>query len=342
MEDLGSLSIGEVGKELGRRWKDLPKEEKEKFEEKSKDNREKFEVEMGEYKARKKDENTGSEGESLINPQTGSSLLPPASSDHPLQKDNPEPDPISHGHRDPPPSNNPDPIPHEHPDPPPSDILKLENLGFAKQKGFSFHPALKTGEIAGGTRIKVTYFGTGQTEIIDASKWHKYSSCVEEKLCTKKLRKDPAFRNGLNQLKGLLSKLQTSKGEVTSSGITFSANSGERRLRKLNKDNLQHEEEENSRMMKEKIVVNDGSPHKYACRECSWTGKFLHKARGHARTCGTRRRINSKKPKQSKYQCSGEDCNLSFAYLSQLNKHYRYVWFLNESARPRLALARLH
>ena len=124
-----------------------------------------------------------------------------------LQEDNP--DPITHGHLDPPPINNTDSTNHGHPDPPPSDNpqIKVENLGFAKQRGFSFHPTMKTGVIAGGSRIKVTFFGTGQTEIVDASKWHKYSSAMEEKLCTPKVKKDPAFMNGLNQLKGLLSKL---------------------------------------------------------------------------------------------------------------------------------------
>ena len=34
--DLGSIPLGEVGKELGRRWRDLSKEERETFETKSK------------------------------------------------------------------------------------------------------------------------------------------------------------------------------------------------------------------------------------------------------------------------------------------------------------------
>ena len=46
MADLGSLSIGEVGKELGRRWKNLAADEKQKYDDKSKENRERFCKEM--------------------------------------------------------------------------------------------------------------------------------------------------------------------------------------------------------------------------------------------------------------------------------------------------------
>ena len=46
LADLGSLSIGEVGKELGRRWKNLAADEKQKYDDKSKENRERFCKEM--------------------------------------------------------------------------------------------------------------------------------------------------------------------------------------------------------------------------------------------------------------------------------------------------------
>ena len=78
---------------------------------------------------------------------------------------------------------------------------------------------------------------------------------------------------------------------VTSSGISFTDQPVERRLRKLDKDGLQKEEEENSRRMREKIVERDGSPNKWGCRDCNWKGKFTHKAKAHARNCGTRKKV---------------------------------------------------
>ena len=103
---------------------------------------------------------------------------------------------------------------------------KLEDLGFAKQKGYSFHPAMKTGQIARGSRIQVTYFGTGQTGTVDASKWIKYSSSVAERIATPRLKKDSAFRVGLEQLKALSIKIAEGQGRAASSGISFSAQSG--------------------------------------------------------------------------------------------------------------------
>ena len=247
MADLGSLSIGEVGKELGRRWKNLAADEKQKYDDKSKENRERFCREMEDYKLRK-EENKSTEpatGESPTNHQSESEtaapldvqLLPaanPISDPEPSSSTNSSTDIFDTTH-----SKKPDP--------------KIEDLGFAKQKGYSFHPAMKTGQIARGSRIQVTYFGTGQTGTVDASKWIKYSSCVEERIATPRLMKDSAFRVGLEQLKALSIKIAEGQEGTASSVISFHAQSGDRRLRKLSKDGLQREEEENSKLMKEKI-----------------------------------------------------------------------------------------
>ena len=321
LADLGSLSIGEVGKELGRRWKNLAADEKEKYEDKSKENRERFCKEMEEYRLKNKESSESAAGatpndhhsESVATAPLDVPLLPAAD---PISDPEPSPSTSSTDISDPTHSEKPDP--------------KLEDLGFAKQKGYSFHPAMKTGQIARGSRIQVTYFGTGQTGTVDCSKWIKYSSSVEERIATPRLKKDSAFRVGLQQLKALSIKIAEGQEGTASSVISFCAQSGDRRLRKLSKDGLQREEEENSKLMKEKIFSRDQSPNKFGCRDCAWKGKFSHKARSHARNCGTRRRINIKKPKPNKYDCSGEKCNLSFPYLFQLNKHYRYLFYTSQ------------
>ena len=289
LADLGKLSIGEVGKELGRRWRNLTAELKEKYDQKGKENRTRFGIEMEQYLSEKKEtcETSNQTTDQPLSSQPSSS--PAASFSTPSIEIDPKP----------------------------------EDLGFAKQKGYRWHPALKTGELARGSRIKITYFGNGVTGTVDSAKWVKFSNKVEEKITTPRLMKDPAFRNGLEQMKILLSKIINPEVEVRGSGISFTSQPKERRLRKLSKDGLQREEEENSRLMKEKIVERDGSPNKWGCKDCEWKGKFGHKAKAHARDCGSRRKSQVQKPKQNKYDCSGENCSVSFPYMSQLHEHYR-------------------
>ena len=59
-----------------------------------------------------------------------------------------------------------------------------------------------------------------------------------------------AFKKGLEQLRSLRAKLENSnEHNVTASGIEFVPEVSTRRFRKINKDDLQKEEEENFRQM---------------------------------------------------------------------------------------------
>ena len=69
---------------------------------------------------------------------------------------------------------------------------------------------------------------------------------------------------------------------------------------KFSEDGLQKDEEQNLRLMKEKILEINEKKYKWGCRDCSWKGLFAHKAKAHARDCGTRRRENPRKPKIKK------------------------------------------
>ena len=266
--DLGQLTIGESGKELGRRWTNLTTELKSKFEQKGRTNKERFGLEMAEYKTKKHEAEAHSPTANETcnkndDEPSGSSVL---SSTISSVCSSFNPDPNIPGSVIPP-SSIPEHPRHESVIPSSSTFLpKPEDLGFAKQKGFSWHPAFKTGVLARGTRVKVTYFGTGQTGTVDASKWLKFSNQAEQKVTTPRLLKDAAFKKGLDQLRVLLAKVLDPEIAVTSSGISFADQPVERRLRKLDKDGLQKEEEENSRRMREKIVERDGSPNKWGCR----------------------------------------------------------------------------
>ena len=301
-QERGKISLVSLGQELGKRWKEVSAEVRTSYEEKARENRVRYEVEMNTYKLSKDSSDTSGvddtavvEVESIV-AEDGEeiSISPSTSKDYPPNQAG-----SSSG-----------------------SSIESGNIGFAKQKGYSWHPALKTGQNKTGTRIKVTYFGSGETGTVDKDKWAKYSEQLEKRITTGKLKKSASFTTGLNQLKLLLLKVQSS-AEVNNSGIIFTSEGGDRHLGRLSKDGLQKEEEENSRLMKEKIMRREGSPNKWGCRDCPWKGKFDHKAKAHAKICGQRRRENAKKPKDNAHECSKEGCNLSFPLLSQLQDHYR-------------------
>ena len=292
LEDLGKLSLTEVGKELGRRWQSLSKADKQVFEVKSKENRTKYESEMKVFT------NSTPLGNSDPPDQSDETASDVATTNGSSEADNQS---CSQ-----------------------SDPIKLEHLGFAKQDGYSWHPALKTSTLARGTRVKVTFFGTGQVGTVDRSKWIVFSTQAESKIKTPKLSKTSTFRAGLEQMKSLRDKLLLDS-PVTSSGIGFNPQMGGRRFRSLNKEHLQAEEEENTRLMEKKMSQDEVSK-LWMCRDCAWKGKFRLKAKSHARDCGQRKRANQKKNKDKKYECSYGDCVLSFAMRSQLLKHYRYIY----------------
>ena len=108
---------------------------------------------------------------------------------------------------------------------------------------------------------------------------------------------------------------------VDESDVGFSSTMKTRKRRKLDKDRLQVEEEENENLMERKMYF-DQSSEKWNCRDCPWKGQYRHKAKGHARDCGRRRRV-AKKSTAKKFSCSSADCGLSFNLRSKLMKHYR-------------------
>ena len=203
-------------------------------------------------------------------------------------------------------------------------FIKIDDLGFAKQPQYSYHPALKTCVFARGTRVRVIFLGTGESATVDESKWIKYSKPSESKISTPQLKKTATFRSGLEQLHTLRSKVLSGVNTpLTSAGIGFLPQAGERRLRVLNKDHLQAEEEDNLRLMKKKMNQEVGTKF-WRCRDCPWRGKYSLRAKCHARECGQRKRTNTRKTKEKKFECSNSHCDFSFALRSQLLHHYRY------------------
>ena len=292
LENLGKLSLVEVGKELGRRWKCLGQLDKEVFENKSRVNRSRYQSEMMAYTSKTASDDSSS------GPDLG--IVPPP----------PPEDEVS-----------------ESPQAGSSTaevIIKLDDLGFAKQPQYSYHPALKTGVFARGTRVKVTFLGTGESATVDKSNWIVYSKPSESRISTSQLKKTATFRCGLEQLHSLRSKVLSGVNTpLTSAGIGFLPQVEQRRLRALDKDHLQAEEEENLRLMKKKMNQEVGTKF-WRCRDCPWRGKYSLRAKCHARECGQRKRTNTRKTKEKKFQCSNSSCDLSFALRSQLLHHYRY------------------
>ena len=290
---LGKIPLAEVGRELGRRWRSLSVEEKKTYETRSLAN-------QLSYRKEKQSQVSNAPlgcGDGMPSDLDNSST--PSCS-------------VSSGTSPAiPPTSTPN--------------IKLCDLGFAQQRKFPWHPALKTGMLARGSRVTVTFLGTGQSGIVDKSKWLEYSKEAEDKITTKTLLKNVAFRRGLEQLMNLRSKLQSEQvAHISVQGISFTPQIGGRKFRSLNKDHLQKEEESNRILMEKKMRQEEGSI-MWTCRDCDWKGKYSHKAKAHARDCGQRRRNSSKKSKVKKYPCSKEDCGLSFSLRSRLLSHYRYL-----------------
>ena len=301
-----SLTLPEVQKELGRRWQTLPENQKTVFKEKSKKNMEEYSKKLSEFGNEEVPSNSlsasTSETASATSSDTSFAALQPSNDPTEAEADNE--------------------IPANAEDSP---TISLSDLGFAKQRFYPWHPALKTGTLARGSRISVTYFGTAQTGTVDKAKWVPYSELSEARICSSSLLKRSSFRKGLEQLKVMVDNIVSGgEGVSRSSGVGFTEQPVGRKLVKLTKEGLQKDEEQNLRFMRDKIMELKEGPFKWGCRDCSWRGKYSNKAKAHARDCGTRRRENKKKPKTNKFECSGDDCNLAFPYLSQLQMHYRY------------------
>ena len=311
LAELGPKSFGEVSRELGSRWRSLPENQKVIFEEKEKSNVEKYEVEMEKYKKMQNErENQKQPEEEVELVETTSTECPPShpnetTSEHPVAENEPVALPAT-------------------PDPKATPEILATDLGFAKQKGYPWHPALKTATNARGSRISVTYFGTSETGVVDKDKWIVFSPQAEAKILTPGILKKVAFRRGMDQLRNMFSKITNSlDNSIPKADIEFPVQPVGRKLVKLSKEGLQKDEEQNIQVMKEKIVEVSEDNYKFKCRDCQWRGKYAHKAKAHARDCGSRRRENKKKPKSHKYTCSKVGCDLTFPYLSQLQKHYR-------------------
>ena len=332
LKDLGNLSLVEVGKELGRRWKSLSEQEKGGFASISKENKARYDIEMAAFNEKALSEQSGSSVPyEFTHPQQSSSSLSAVVSAPSIDESPTSSTDSSSSSTNSPSMSSSDvssPSPTDQSatgtTPPQEDIIKLENIGFAKQNKYSWHPAMKTGVFAGGTRVKVTFFGTGHTGTVNKSKWTVYSVQAESRFSTPQLKRSSAYRVGLEQMKSLREKILSDKdAPVTSSGIGFTPQMGCRRFRSLNKDHLQVEEEENIRLMAKKMVQEEGSQY-WKCRDCPWRKKFSHKAKSHARDCDQMKKTTKKKMKEKKFDCSHGDCVLSFALRRQLLHHYRY------------------
>jgi len=56
-----------------------------------------------------------------------------------------------------------------------SSEVHVENLGFAKEKGYPWHPALWCSSFLNGNRVVVAFLGTGQRVTVDKANWMSFS-----------------------------------------------------------------------------------------------------------------------------------------------------------------------
>ena len=132
--ELFKLPLVDVGRELGKRWKELHQDEKAKYEERAKANRERYSVELEKYQLDKSNNSEEQDSEETSVPVQ-------AVSETSLEGETLSPEVESSSSKS---------------------VIHPDSLGFGRQKKYSWHPALKLGEFAEGTRIRVQFFGTGQ------------------------------------------------------------------------------------------------------------------------------------------------------------------------------------
>ena len=314
LDEHGHLPLREMNKELTSRWKNLDEESIRNYEEIVFENRKMYSKELEEYRKKKElginisntlptpsitevvlETNLDNEVETASDivtlPQTDTQNEKDTASDVASSSDN-------------------------------CSMVKLEDLGFAKQKQFPWHPAMKTGETAGGTRVMVTFLGTGQTGVVNKSSWRQYSEQVEDRIKSSSRMKNVSFKTGIIQLKALRSKLLKSDcSSIQAPSIDYSARSGGRQFMRLDKDRLQKEDDENSRLLAKKMVQSADLT--WTCVACDWTSIFTHKAKDHARKCGQRKKVNKKRQSDKPLECSRNGCSFTSSSRSNLQDHYR-------------------
>ena len=316
----------EVGKELGRRWRDLDLEERERYLTKANENR----VQYNQDRLKKLQDDLNlvlkdmqSDPHSVVEKlQDDLNSVQPELQDQlnmEVENDN---DSLGEGStaqlNSPKRTDKDDTGSYQVP----NESIRLENLGFAKQGKYPWHPALRTGEIANGSRVRVTYFGSGETGIVNKSNWVVYSKQVEERVKTSAVMKNSSFKLGLNQMKVIIGKLiDHPDSQITSPAIEITPQNTKRQFRSLDKDRLQKEDEENLQLLAKKM--SQDSTLMWFCKDCNWKSEYTHKAKAHARICGRRKMYNPKKCEKKKFQCSSMGCNLTFPSKSKLKKHYR-------------------
>ena len=276
INDLGVLSLPEMGKELGRRWRSLNSVEKAVYVEISKLSRKKYEEELKTLSGDGRSiDGSGDRNSDIVNEEASV----------------------------------------------PVGTLTVKDLGFARQKKYPWHPAFQTGSSAKGSRVHVTFFGSGDRGIVNKSSWLPYSEQTLSRQQRSKHAKTAAFQFGLKEMKAALEKLHQEISISSSSLVTKTA-MPKRRFQRLNKDQLQLEAEENCRNLEQKMNYDEETG-KWQCTDCNWVCKFKLKAKAHARTCGTRKRLNKKASNRTSFQCSIKTCRQIFSSVKDLKKHYR-------------------
>ena len=198
--------------------------------------------------------------------------------------------------------------------------VQVDSLGFAKEKGYPWYPAVMSSSSLKGKRISVTFLGSGDKRIVSNSNWRPYSDQSLSKILNSKIAQSSSFQLGMKQLYML--QVKVSNGEVVSlAALPSKSQLPKRKFIRLSKDHLQIEEEENNRKM-DLIMYHDEPKNLWRCKNCPWKDRFKIRAKAHARICGARRKV-SKKKCNDQYYCSRIDCEVSFSSKEDLRRHYR-------------------
>ena len=154
-------------------------------------------------------------------------------------------------------------------------------FGFVSAPGLPPWPATLISESGG--KLKVTFFGTGKSALVDKSSWIPYTVKELSKVdTTRNKRRWGAFRAGLKELRVAL--------ESKKEGVDIRKPEA---IKKSKAVGLRKEQIENEKRFTETMIRIKYKKRQWKCTRCMFVTGLGYKARAHANICNSMlRKIN--------------------------------------------------
>ena len=188
-------------------------------------------------------------------------------------------------------------------------------FGFVKAQGLPTWPATLVSESGG--RLRVTFFGTGKSGLVQKSDWVSYTPEALKKVDTaQNKRRWGAFRAGLKELRAAL---EGEKDDARNDTNTTHKKKEEKKP-KAKPTGLRKQQVENERMFKE-IMKRIPGKRQWKCLRCNVYTGLRYKAKTHAVLCSSM--MPARRKRGVKHTCFLCPSLTTFIGKKQLRKHDR-------------------